>query len=213
MTELDINNLPANLHVVNELVAKYIKEGFLSFDEKLRLMYFFKDYGDIGSFFIHEEVKLSDVTGLPLKMSVAKEIFSESQAFLKQYRDYKNILDGFEVKTDCDNFLAPFVHNWEINRDYSLKVHKEYVDLDNRLGYMDERESDYAELLKKCYELYDQQKEAIIRAKSAGEELEMARRKLYGLEKFNLRWLYIAVEQISDLMEGVLSESNEDESV
>ena len=213
MKELNINNLPTNLHDVIELVTKYIKEGCLSFDEKLKLMYFFKDYGDIDSMFIHEEVILSDVSDLPITVPVAKEIFTEAQAFLELYKDNKKFLDGFEVKTDCENFLAPFVHNWENNRDYSIKIHKEYVDLDNRLGYMDEREPEYAELLKKCYKLYDQQKEASIRAKSAGEELEMARRKLYGLEKFNLKWLYIAIEQISDIMEGVLSESNEEESV
>ena len=213
MMELDINNLPKDLHIVNELVTKYLMEGSLSFDEKLRLMYFFKDYGDIGTLFEQEEVNLSTVFYLPISESAAKQIFSEAQAFLDLYKDNKKVLNGFEVKTDCDKYLAPFIHNWEINRDYSLKVHQEYVDLDNRLGYMDEREPDYANLLKKCYELYDQQKEASIRAKGAGEELETARRKLYGLEKFNLKWLYIAVEQISEIIEGVLSESNEEESV
>ena len=158
-------------------------------------------------------MNLADISDSSVTPDAARGIFNEAQKFLNLYKSRRNCLDKFEVKTDCDNFLAPFVHNWEYNRDYSIKIHKEYVDLDNRLGYMDEREPEYAELLNKCYKLYDQQKEASIRAKSAGEELEVARRKLYGLEKFNLRWLYIAVEQISDVMEDVLSESNEEESV
>ena len=57
--KLDINNLPKDLHIVNELVTKYLMEGSLSFDEKLRLMYFFKDYGDISTLFEQEEVNLS----------------------------------------------------------------------------------------------------------------------------------------------------------
>ena len=52
MIGFNANNLLADLHTVNELAAKYLKNGDLSFDEKLRLMYFFKDYGDIASLFI-----------------------------------------------------------------------------------------------------------------------------------------------------------------
>ena len=198
MMELDINNLPTNLHIVNEFVAKYIKEGCLSFEEKLRLMYFFKDYGNIGSMFIPEEVKQIDVHDLPITASVAKETYAESQKFLKLYRDNRKFLDEFEVKTDCDNFLAPFVQKWETAKEYSQKVHQEYIDLDNRLSYIDERDPSHAELLKRCYELYDQQKEAGSIAKNARMELEKARCRLYGLENFNFKWLNLLVSEIYD---------------
>lgn len=199
MTELDINNLPANLHVVNELVAKYIKEGCLSFDEKLTLMYFFKDYGDIGALFFLEKERqsyVSDFPDFPISVSIAKEIFTESQAFLKQYRDNRNILDEFEVKTDCDKYLAPFAQKWETTYDYSQKVYQEYLEIYHQVeswAFTEIRDTDeYANLLIKCDELYDQQKEASSKAMNAREELEMARHKLYGLENLNFKWLYLA---------------------
>lgn len=203
MIGFNANNLLADLHTVNELAAKYLKNGELCFDEKLRLMYFFKDYGDIGSMFIHEEVNLSVVPDLPITVPVAKEIFTEAQAFLELYRENKNFLNGFEVKTDCDNFLAPFINKWKMSDEYSQKMHQDYLALDHRLDYMDERDSDYEELRKECYELFDKQEEASIIAKHARMELEKARRKLYGLENFNLKWLFLLVGQISDTIMGV----------
>ena len=87
--------------------------------------------------------------------------------------------------------------------EYSQKMHQDYLALDHRLDYMDERDSDYEELRKECYELFDKQEEASIIAKHARMELEKARRKLYGLENFNLKWLFLLVGQISDTIMGV----------
>jgi hypothetical protein len=72
MTEIDINNLSASLHIVNELITKYVKERKLSFDEKLKIMYFFRDYGEMESFFIQEEIRLSDVSNAPIKVAFAQ---------------------------------------------------------------------------------------------------------------------------------------------
>lgn len=200
MTEIDINNLSASLHIVNELITKYVKERKLSFDEKLKIMYFFRDYGEMESFFIQEEIRLSDVSNAPIKVAVAQEIFKESQSFLTLYKENKSILDRFEVKTDCENYLAPYVHNWESSNEYSQKVHQEYIDLDNRVSYMDERDPEYTILLKRCYELFDQQKEASRIAQNYNIELRNARLKLYGLENFNFKWLFLLVSQLSDII-------------
>jgi hypothetical protein len=213
MSNINADNLLADLRVVNGLVAKYVKDGELSFEEKLRLMYFFKDYGDIGAMFVQDEVKLADISGLSLTVDVAKEIHEEALSFEELYKNHRSQLDAFEVKTACEEYLAPFVKKWEDSDEYSQKVYHEYLDLDHRLDYMDDREPEYAGIQKRCYELYDQQKEASRIAQEARMNLEQARRKLYGLEKFNIRWLYIAIEQISDVMEDVLPGPDKEDGV
>lgn len=198
MMGFNANNLLADLHTVNELAAKYLENGNLSFDEKLRLMYFFKDYGDIGSMFVQDEVNLSDISDSSIKPETTRGILEEARMFLDLYKDNKNSLDEFEVKTDCDNYLAPLILKWEMSDEHSQKVHHDYLILDHRLDYMGEGDPDYEELKTKCYELFDKQKEASKIAQQAKMELEKARHKLYGLENFNLKWLFLLVGQISD---------------
>lgn len=213
MSDNRANRLLEDLRQVNALVTKYVKEGQLGFEEKLRLMYFFRDYGDIGAMFVQDEAKLADISDLSFTVDIAEEIHEEALSFMELYRSHRSLLDAFEVKTACDDYLAPFVKKWEDSDEYSQKVYHEYLELDHRLDYMDDREPEYAELQKRCYELYDQQKEASRIAQEARMSLEQARQKLYGLEKFNVRWLYIAIEQISDVMEDVLPEPDKEGGV
>lgn len=213
MSNIKANRLLDDLRQVNALVTKYIKEGQLCFEEKLRLMYFFRDYGDIGAMFVQDEAKLADISDLSFTVNIAEEIHEEALSFMELYRSHKSQLDAFEVKTACDDYLAPFVKKWEYSDEYSQKVYHEYLELDHRLDYMDDRDPEYAGLQKRCYELYDQQKETSRIAQEARMSLEHARRKLYGLERFNVRWLYIAIEQISDVMEDVLPEPDKEGGV
>lgn len=213
MSDNNANDLLAGLRLVNELVTKYVKEGQLSFEEKLRLMYFFRDYGDIGAMFVREEAKLADISDLSVTADVAKDIRNEALSFMELYRNHRNQLDEFEVRTACEEYLAPLVKKWEYSDKYSQKVYHEYLELDHRLDYMDDRDPEFAGLQEKCYELYDQQKEASRIAQEAHMSLEQAQRKLYGLEKFNVRWLYIAIEQISDVMENILHEPDKEDGV
>lgn len=196
MMGFNANNLLADLHTVNKLATKYLKNGNLSFEEKLRLMYFFKDYGDIGSIFTQEEVSLSDLYDLSITPEVAKGIYEETQMFLNLYKNNRKCLDEFEVKSDCDNYLAPLILKWEKSDEHSQKVYHDYLTLDHRLDNMDEMDPDYEELKKECYELYDKQKEASMIARNARMDLERARRKLYGLDNFNLKWLFLLERQI-----------------
>ncbi len=213
MSDIRANRLLEDLRLVNELITKYVKDGQLGFEEKLRLMYFFRDYGDIGAMFVREEAKLADISVLSFTVDVAKEIHNEALSFTEFYRNHRSLLDEFEVKTDCNDYLAPFVKKWEDSDEYSQKVHHEYIELDHRMDHMDDKDPEYDELKNRCYELYDQQKDASRIAQEARMSLEQARRKLYGLEKFNVRWLYIAIEQIIDVMEDVLPEPNKEDTV
>ena len=201
---MTLSTIVSELHAVNALLKKYVKEKNITYEQGLVLSCFYVSYKDTNSIIRHIE-KLSEQEADQL-MDIAHLLHEATRTFLNEYEQNEEMLIPYNPKPVCDEHLRPFEVQTQKAKEESLQLWRRYTELSNRLDITSPEDPNFAELDKECdaaKEVYDA---ASKKTKQRYEMLQEERKKTASLYYFDMTCLEVLVSRLERITSSLIKD-------
>ena len=124
----------SELHTVNELLNKYVREQALSHEEKRGLWLFYKEFKDTNTLIDFAETVAHE--NIDKLLTDSQKLLGEAEECIEIFEKSATGLSDFESKTASEWFIEPFKEAYQTESGKANVLWKKFTSLSNHLDCM-----------------------------------------------------------------------------
>lgn len=202
-----IQDTVSGLHVINELLRKYVREGSLCLEEKKAIWENYKKNKDTNSLIEDAEQEAhNDIDGL---YSDACLLNTESKECTEILKSNAEVFSPFEGKAVFKWIVDPYEKSWRTESEKANELWRKYSSLSNSLDsmfYGGCSEEEIKKVEEECDATNEQYKALKKKYEHLYDEYIEARNKWIGLISFDLMLLDILANKLVAVSQCIIND-------